>query len=160
MERERALEIVRKRYNKEGVDETLAIAIETLIPELAETEDEQAIRIIKRQMCYDPDPATDEEREIVETWLEKQKEPCGYFLKRDEGESACSYLERSLTPKYRTIWYEACLEIKQKEQMLKEAVEGVVEWDNDIKELFVLIPLGDGFKDGDKVKIIIVKSDD
>ena len=43
-----------------------------------------------------------------------------------------------------------------KQQMMKEAVEGVVEWDNDSKELFVLIILGNEFKEGQKVKIIIV----
>ena len=45
------------------------------------------------------------------------------------------------------------------EQMLKGAVEGEVEWDNDLKELFVLITLGNEFKEGQKVKIIIVKED-
>ena len=40
MKKERALEIVRKRYAPDGVDDTLRIALETLIPELAESEDE------------------------------------------------------------------------------------------------------------------------
>lgn len=41
MERERALEIVKKHYSPDGVDDTLSRALETLIPELTESEDER-----------------------------------------------------------------------------------------------------------------------
>ena len=46
---------------------------EHYFPELRESEDEQALRIIKKRMCYDPVPISDEDRRIVENWLEKQK---------------------------------------------------------------------------------------
>ena len=55
---------------------------------------------------------------------EKQKEQksridaCGFPL-REEGESACSYLERCLAPDMRNIWYEACSEIKEKQKEQK-----------------------------------------
>ncbi len=48
---------------------------EHFFPELRESEDEMALRIIKKRMCYDPVPISDEDRRIVENWLEKQKEP-------------------------------------------------------------------------------------
>ncbi|MBO7509968.1 MAG: hypothetical protein J6T35_02185 [Bacteroidales bacterium] len=54
-------------------------AIHTLIPELRESEDEQALRIIKKRMCYDPVPISDEDRRIVENWLKKQKEQIPYI---------------------------------------------------------------------------------
>ena len=64
-----ALNLAKSYYGK-GTNEFL----DTIFPELAESEDEKVIKIIKRQMCYDPDPVSDEERQLVETWLEKQKD--------------------------------------------------------------------------------------
>ena len=58
-------------------------ALETIFPELAESEDERALRIIRKRTCYDPVPISDEDRRIVENWLEKQKErPTGAKLER------------------------------------------------------------------------------
>ena len=45
-----------------------------VFPELTESEDEQAMRIIRKRMCYDQVPISDEDRRIVEAWLERQKE--------------------------------------------------------------------------------------
>lgn len=43
----------------------------------------------------------------------RKVDACGFPL-RDEGESACSYLERCLAPDMRHVWYEACDEMKGK----------------------------------------------
>lgn len=38
-----------------------------------EKEDEMALRIIKKRMCYDPVPISDEDRRIVENWLKRKE---------------------------------------------------------------------------------------
>ena len=53
-------------------DEREALGI--LIPELRESEEEQALHIIRKRMRYDPAPISDEDRRIVEDWLEKKQE--------------------------------------------------------------------------------------
>lgn len=50
-------------------------AAKDIFPELAESEDERIIKIIRRQMCHDAPTPTDEERVMVNAWLEKQKDP-------------------------------------------------------------------------------------
>lgn len=61
-------------------------------------------------------------------YLEKQKNCCGKTLTRDNGESACSYIERCLTPEMRKVWYEACAEIKEKQKEQKP-----IEWSEEDK---------------------------
>ena len=62
-----------KEFQK-SKDGLCVLTAESIFPELCESEDERALRIIKKRMCYDPVPISDEDRRIVENWLEKQKE--------------------------------------------------------------------------------------
>ena len=72
---ERARRIKNREDNWRYSDLTEIIpALEEVLPELAESEEERALRIIRKRMCYDPVPISDEDRRIVENWLEKQKE--------------------------------------------------------------------------------------
>lgn len=56
MERKRAIEILRKEYDPRGCDETLRKALETLIPELRESEDERmctrCIELLRKVSAY------------------------------------------------------------------------------------------------------------
>ena len=93
--------------------------------ELSESEDERIRKVIVKSIEEDSSVYEQEiSKESMLAWLKKQKEQksridaCGFPL-RDEGESACSYLERCLSPDMRNIWYEACSEIKEKQQEQK-----------------------------------------
>lgn len=118
MTQEEAIEV----YNG-LINEKIKEAFEFFAPELRESEDErirkEIIAFIKAVACK---TAISEERESKWIfYLEKQKEKitkvdaCSFPL-RDEGESACSYLERCLSPDMRNIWYEACSEIRGKQK--------------------------------------------
>lgn len=75
MERKRAIEILRKEYDPRGCDETLRKALETLIPELAESEDERIRKWIVNllhELHYNQ-TAHPMALKAIE-WLEKQKE--------------------------------------------------------------------------------------
>ena len=74
-----ALEWMREMYP--CLTDSLREDADYYFPELRESEDERALRIIKKRMCYDPVPISDEDRRIVENWLEKQKEP--HYTKRN-----------------------------------------------------------------------------
>lgn len=118
------------------------------------SEDERIIQMIKK-VIYDCNDGTehligDKEVALIMNWLEKHKEQkiktdaCGFPLREHE-ESACSYLERSLAPDMRHIWYEACAEIKEKQkeqefthhevgESLEEAVTHQMEDDGDVDD--------------------------
>ena len=94
--------------------------LEFLFPDLKVSEDERIRKAIIHYILYETKGTISEATEHTWVkWLEKQKEQtvktdaCGFPI-RDEGESACSYLERCLAPDMRSIWYEACKEIKEK----------------------------------------------
>lgn len=63
------IESVMASYSKEELE----ARIKKALPE-KESEDERIIKIIKRQMCHGAATPTDEERAMVDAWLEKQKE--------------------------------------------------------------------------------------
>ena len=48
-------------------------ALEMVFPELRESEEERALRIIRKRMCHNPAPISDEDRRFVENWLEKRQ---------------------------------------------------------------------------------------
>ena len=90
---------------------------------------------IQEGICGFGDTIDEALYEFLMEVLEKQEktkiDACGFPI-RNEGESACSYLERCLSPDMRKIWYEACKEMKEK-----------------------LTPIDNvfGFKIGDKVRL-------
>lgn len=95
--------------------------------ELSESENERIRKVIVKSIEEDSSVYEQEvSKESMLAWLKKQKEQksridaCGFPL-RDEEESACSYLERCLSPDMRNIWYEACSEIKEKQKEQKPA---------------------------------------
>lgn len=84
--------------------------MEIVCPELSESKDARVNEEI-RNFLIDMEC----KREWI-AYLEKRKDCCGKTLIRDNGESACSYIERCLTPEMRKVWYEACAEIKEKQK--------------------------------------------
>ena len=75
MKRERAIEILRKAYSPDGSDETLRNALETLIPELSESEDERIRKALVWHLKADVDFVSNgvTKAECL-AYLEKQKE--------------------------------------------------------------------------------------
>jgi len=146
MNTKEAIERIKTRFDKWVLDEEDMKAIQTLISELKESNDEKTRKEI---IQFFKDASNGKTRVITsETFakwaefLEKQKEhktkidACGFPL-RDKGESASSYLERCLAPDMRGIWYEACAEIKMAIQEQEST-----EWsENDriINELITIV---------------------
>lgn len=146
MTREEAIKIIKSAtvYTPKEMQ-----ALETLIPELRESKDEK----IRKEIIEYFKQFEGEELRGVDisgwiAWLEKQKEKitkvdvCGFPL-RDEGESACSYLERCLSPDMRNIWYEACSEIREKQKPDSECNSNRAiykshreSWQNRLKEIY------------------------
>lgn len=146
MTREEAIKIVKSAtvYTPEEME-----ALETLIPELRESEDEKIRKeIIECIETLIKAPGASPRLCDWLAWLEKQKEQkskidaCGFPL-RDEGESACSYLERCLAPDMRNVWYEACSEIREKQKPDSECNSNRAtykshreSWQNRLKEIY------------------------
>lgn len=123
MTREDAIKIIKSAtvYTPKEIE-----ALETLVPGFTQSEDDRVLNaLITHIRIYEGDFTTvGITRSEILDYLEKKKEQksridaCGFPL-RDEGESACSYLERCLSPDMRNIWYEACSEIKEKQKEQK-----------------------------------------
>lgn len=141
MTREEAIKNVKTFFEGIGISlcNLTKESFNTLIPELCESEDERIRKEIIEFINWAESRGSVRndwhQKKCPGNWiayLEKQKEPkskidaCGFPL-RDEGESACSYLERCLSPDMRNIWYEACSEIKEKQKEQKPT-----EWSEDI----------------------------
>ena len=84
---EEALQRAKAAYGTGAYDDaTMAF----IFPELAESDDERVVRIIKQRMCDSPKPISSEDRRFVESWLlEKQKEqkPAEYVFRPVVGTS-------------------------------------------------------------------------
>lgn len=122
------------------------VPIEDIFPELRESEDERIINaiigILKNSNAIDINVS----QEKMLSWLEKQKEQEHICDSAQYEEGFKTGLEIGLR--------------KQKEQMMKGAVEGEVE-----NASFGIVYLrknlaNDGYSTGDKVRIIIVKEDE
>lgn len=142
MKREEQIEKARELLACGVLSKEACDAIKNDFPELSESEDErirkEIIRIV--DIWTNSSPVVNGiPRETLLAYLEKQKEQksridaCGFPL-REEGESACSYLERCLAPDMRHIWYEACSEIKEKQKEQKP-----VEWSDEDKKWFNVV---------------------
>lgn len=89
MERKEAIEIIKKNYPDSSFT-MLREALETLIPELKESEDERMWKLIKKYAHYNiSDTALEADhitREQLETWLEKQGEHANFLSKIQVGD--------------------------------------------------------------------------
>lgn len=122
MKREEAIEIIRKNMPS---DKSLPVyeALHSLIPELAESEDERIIRLLRELGSLDAAKELYEEFNLSYTdvlaWLEKQKEP--HYNKRNELFDECVAKCDSSTMKEVSDNVDKMLD--QKEQKLAEDKE-------------------------------------
>jgi len=118
--------------------------LDMIFPELAEDEGGRQIKKFMQELSLSPQLQTALHQHglswrMLSRYLEKQKEQksridaCGFPL-REEGESACSYLERCLATDMRNVWYEACSEIKEKQKEQKPAENP--QWYDSIDEFY------------------------
>lgn len=156
MEREIAIEIVRKHYSPDGVDGTLRRALETLIPELAESEDGKIINAIIGILNNSNVIDINVPQERMHAWLEKQKKLfesgrglyyydgekttfCGYLITEDnpydfamsqQEEKQKEHQNNSDAPKEKSVGgnFSSSYKDKNLDDIAQEYVEGVKEY--------------------------------
>ena len=169
------------QWIKDGCTDKEKICLECVFPELRESEDERIRKKLYNTVMGTPNDSTwfdGTSKEAMLAWLEKQEGKADSFT--DDGERIRKWLIEYFSSIKDTVWIHrntiTCEQIlawleKRKErkpvewkpseeQMLKEAVEGYVV--KDITGSLAVTAKGinlDGFKFGDKVRIIIVKED-